>query len=251
MNSSYKAIPTTGKPAALGPGRANAWLDLLQGVSGAVLVAFMWVHMFLVSSILLGKDAMYTVTRMLEGEFLFGRPYPALVSAVAVGVLAIFLVHALVAIWKLPGSYRQYRVFWHHSRGLRHTDTTLWLVQVVTGLVLMFTATIHLYDMIMHPDMIGPHASSARVYGGTWLLDLVLMFAVEVHAGVGIYRLILKWDLFGLTRRRQLLRRVVAAIVLFYLVLGSFTFAAYLRIGAEPAVQAGERYVPSWQQGTH
>ena len=151
---------------------AQKGLDLVQGASGAVLVLFMWVHMFLVSSILLGKDAMYTVTRMLEGEFLFGRAYPALVSAVAVAVLAIFLVHALVAIWKLPGSYRQYRVFWRHSRGLRHTDTSLWLVQVVTGLVLMFTATIHLYDMIMHPSMIGPHASSARVYAGTWPLDL-------------------------------------------------------------------------------
>ncbi len=246
--TTYKAVPTAGKPIALGPDRAPAWLDLLQGVSGGVLVLFMWVHMFLVSSILLGKDAMYNVTRMLEGEFLFGRPYPALVSAVAITVLLIFLVHALVAIWKLPGSYRQYRLFWRHSRGLRHADTSLWLVQVVTGLVLMFTATIHLYEMIMHPSMIGPHASSARVYGGTWLLDLVLMFAVELHAGVGIYRLIIKWDLFGLTRRRVALRRVVTGIVLFYLVLGTATFSAYLKIGAEPAVQAGERYIPSWQR---
>lgn len=246
--TTFKAVPTAGAPNALGPGRAQAWLDLLQGASGAVLVLFMWVHMFLVSSILLGKDAMYTVTRMLEGEFIFGRAYPALVSGVAVAVLAIFLLHALVAIWKLPGSYRQYSLFWRHSRSLRHGDTTLWLVQVVTGLVLMFTATIHLYDMIMHPDMIGPHASAARVYGGTWLLDLVLMFAVEVHAGVGIYRLIIKWDLFGLTRRRLALRRVVTGIVLFYLVLGSLTFSTYMKIGAEPAVQAGERYVPSWQR---
>ncbi len=226
--------------------RGTAWLDLAQGVSGLVLVLFMWVHMFLVSSILLGKDAMYTVTRALEGEFIFGRPYPALVSAVAVAVLAVFLVHALVAIWKLPGSYREYRVFWRHSRGLGHGDTTLWLVQVVTGLVLMFTATIHLYEMIMHPSNIGPHASAARVVsGGMWLLDLVLMFAVEVHAGIGIYRLILKWDLFGLTRRRLLLRRVVTGIVLFYLVLGIATFSAYVKIGREPAVQAGERYIPT------
>jgi fumarate reductase subunit C len=226
--------------------RGTAWLDLAQGASGLVLVLFMWVHMFLVSSILLGKDAMYTVTKALEGEFIFGRPYPALVSAVAIAVLAVFLLHALVAIWKLPGSYREYRVFWRHSRGLAHGDTTLWLVQVVTGLVLMFTATIHLYEMIMHPADIGPHASAARVVsGGMWLLDLVLMFAVEVHAGIGIYRLIIKWDLFGLTRRRVLLRRVVTGIVLFYLVLGVATFSAYVKIGQEPAVQAGERYVPA------
>ena len=104
--------------------RGTAWLDLAQGASGLVLVLFMWVHMFLVSSILLGKDAMYTVTRALEGEFIFGQPYPILVSAVASAVLAIFLLHALVAMWKLPGSYREYRVFWRHRRGLAHSDTT-------------------------------------------------------------------------------------------------------------------------------
>ena len=54
--------------------RVPAWLDLLQGLSGLLLVVFMWAHMFFVSSILLGMDTMYTVTRMFEGEFLFGKP---------------------------------------------------------------------------------------------------------------------------------------------------------------------------------
>lgn len=232
-----------------GSGRGIAWLDLVQGASGGVLVLFMWVHMFLVSSILLGKDAMFTVTRILEGEPLFGRAYPALVSAVAVTILAIFLVHAFVALWKMPAGYRQYRQMWRHTRGLRHTDTSLWLVQVATGLVLMFTATIHLYEMIMHPADIGPHASAARVVGGAWLLDLVLMFAVEVHAGIGIYRLILKWDLFGLTRRRQMLRRVVTAIVGFYLLLGVATFSAYVKIGLQDDVS--ERYRPGQERPGH
>jgi fumarate reductase subunit C len=234
--------------------RWPARLDIIQGASGLVLVLFMWTHMFLVSSILLGKDAMYVVTRFLEGEYIFGRAYPALVSGIAATILVIFLVHALVAMWKLPGSYREYRLFWQHARGFRHGDTTLWLVQVVTGLVLMFTATIHIYEMMMHPADIGPYASSDRaVTGQMWLLDLVLMFAVELHAGVGIYRLILKWDLFGSThslRRRIITRRLVTGIVIFYLTLGTATFAAYVKIGLEHRPYAGERYVPSWQQET-
>ena len=150
---------------------------------------------------------------------------------------------------RIPASYRQYRVFWRHSRAMQHTDTSLWLIQVITGLVLMFTATIHLYEMIMHPGAIGPHQSAARVVsGGTWLLDLVLMLAVEVHAGIGIYRLILKWDLCGLTRHRALLRKIVTGIVAFYLVLGAATFAAYVKIGNEAEVRAGQPYVPAWQR---
>jgi len=70
-------------PSQRGYGRWPAWWDMAQGASGLVLVLFMWMHMFMVSSILLGKDAMYFVARMFEGEPLFGKPYPFLVSGFA------------------------------------------------------------------------------------------------------------------------------------------------------------------------
>ena len=50
-----------------GPARA----DILQSLTGLLLVLFVWGHMFFESSILLGKDAMYWVTRMFEGEHAF------------------------------------------------------------------------------------------------------------------------------------------------------------------------------------
>jgi fumarate reductase subunit C len=235
--------------SAIGVPPYHARLDLLQGVSGLLLVMFMWGHMFMVSSILLGKDAMFTVTRFFEGEFFFGRPYPLLVSVVASGVLVIFLLHAVVAMWKMPGNYRDYRVFWQHSQSFRHVDTGAWLVQVITGLLLMFLASIHLYEMIMHPGNIGPYASADRIVsGGMWLLDLILIFAVEIHGGVGLYRLFMKWDLLGSTRsanRRLWTGRIITGIVAFYLALGLLTFAAYLKIGLEHRTSVGERYLPA------
>jgi fumarate reductase subunit C len=228
--------------------RWPARLDLIQGASGLLLVVFLWVHMFLVSSILLGEDAMYLVSKALEGEFLFGRPYPILVSLVAGAVLVIFAIHALVAMWKLPGSYREYGRFWQHMRSLRHRETTLWLVQVVSGLVLMLLASIHLYEMLMHPSEIGPYASADRVVSGQmWLLDLVLIFAAEIHGGVGLYRLILKWNWFNSTLHRRGVRWLIGGIVGFYLLLGLLTFSAYVKIGLEHRPYAGERYQPSWQ----
>jgi fumarate reductase subunit C len=124
----------------------------------------------------------------------------------------------------------------------------LWMVQVVSGLVLMLLASIHLYEMLMHPADIGPYASADRVVSGQmWLLDLVLIFAAEVHGGVGLYRLILKWDWFNSTGHRQRLRWIIGALVGFYLLLGLFTFAAYVKIGLEHRPDAGQRYVPSWE----
>ena len=174
--------------------RWPAWLDIIQGVTGLALVLFMWVHMLMVSSILLGKDAFYVVARMFEGQYIFGRPYPLLVSLIVAFIFVLFAVHALAAIRHMPNSYREYRSFWQHSRSLRHADTTLWLLQVITGLLMMFFASVHLYGMFTHPGEIGPYASADRVVTGVmWPLYLLLLFAVELHAGIGIYRLALKW----------------------------------------------------------
>jgi hypothetical protein len=62
----------------------------------------MWVHMAFVSSILLGKDAMWTVTKFFEGYFFFGRSYPWIVSIAVATVIALVVLHALLAVRKFP-----------------------------------------------------------------------------------------------------------------------------------------------------
>lgn len=229
--------------------RGPARLDLVQGATGLLLVAFMWVHMGLVSSILISKDAMHAVTRAMEGEFLFGRPVPLLVSAAALAVAMLVLVHALAALRRMPASYREYRAFMTHAGLLRHADTWLWLVQVLTGIILMFVIGVHLHEMIMHPSDIGPYASADRaVSGAMWPLDLLMLYAVEIHAGIGLYRLILKWGWFGGAdprRMRRRLRVLISLIVVFFLALGTLSLAAYVKIGLEHRERAGERYVPT------
>jgi fumarate reductase subunit C len=233
-----------------GTGQA-AWVDVVQGASGLVLVLFMWVHMLLVSSILLGKDAMYFVARLFEGEPLFGKPYPALVSVIAALVLLVFIVHAMAAIRRMPSSYREYRRFRVHAAMLRHPDTSLWLMQVVTGFLLMLFAAAHLYQMLLHPADIGPYASADRVWSGRWWpFYLVMLFAVELHGGIGIYRLAIKWGWFADRHGRmprQRLRRIKWALTGFFLALGLATLAAYMKLGYEHRAAVGERYTPSYR----
>jgi fumarate reductase subunit C len=241
MDSSHIKSPAT---ASRGP----AWLDLIQGFTGLLLVLFMWAHMFFVSSILLGTDAMYAVARMFEGEFIFGKPYPLLVTGAAAGVFVLFVAHAVVAIRKIPSSYREYRSVLRHASVFRHADTNLWLVQVVTGLLLMFLGFAHLYQMMAHPADIGPYASADRVWSGHWWpLYLFLLVMVEVHGGIGLYRLALKWGWVKTTSgsaARTRLRRVKWGITSFFLILGVLTLAAYMKLGYEHRHAVGERYVP-------
>jgi fumarate reductase subunit C len=170
------------------------------------------------------------------------------VSLVALAIFALFVLHTMLALRKIPQGYRQWRAWWRHMRGMRHEETTLWLLQVITGLVLMFFVTAHLLEVFLHPGDIGPHASAARIAGGGWVLGLILLFAVEVHGGIGLYRLIVKWGWFGFVdsaQRRLRLRRFVYGLVAFFLILGLTTQLAYLRIANSPEVRAGERFTPA------
>lgn len=226
-----------------------AWLDFLQSSSGLFLALFMWAHMAFVSSILISKDAMYAVTRFFEGEYFFARPYPALVSFIIALVFLIFIAHAALALRKFPSSYRQYRVFLAHRKRMQHNDTSLWLVQVITGFAMLFLGSAHLYTMLTHSAAIGPFASADRVWGGgTWLLDLLLLLAVEFHGSIGLYRLTVKWgwlDGSDPCRNRIRLKRFMWGLIGFLILLGMLSLTAYMRIGFDHAESAGERYSPT------
>jgi fumarate reductase subunit C len=221
-------------------------------VTGLVLALFMWGHMFFVSSILVGSDAMWTITKLFEGYFFFGTSYPWIVSMVAAVVIALVVTHAMLAVRKFPVSYRQFKTFRGHMRMIHHEDTTLWFWQVFTGFALFFLASVHLYIMLTRPDRIGPFESSDRVWSEhLWPLYILLLLAVELHGGIGLYRLAVKWGWFtgsdaNATRHR--LKMLKWAITVFFLVLGFATLAAYIKIGIEHQGHYGERYVPSHLQ---
>jgi fumarate reductase subunit C len=104
--------------------------------------------------------------------------------------------------------------------------------------------------MLMHPDAIGPFGSGNRFWSGSWWpLYLVLLFAVELHAGIGLYRLAVKWgwlqgDDPNVGRAR--LKRLKWVLTIFFLALGLATFAAYMKIGREIEGNPGAVYVPAW-----
>ena len=232
--------------------RRSTWparMDLAQSLTGLVLVLFMWGHMFFVSSILLGKEAMWTITKLFEGYFFFGRSYPGIVSFVVAGVIALVAVHAFLALRKFPANYAQYATFRGHMRVMQHSDTSLWWWQVLTGFALFFLASAHLYVMLSNPGRIGPYESADRVWSDTyWPLYVFLLLAVEMHAGIGLYRLAVKWGVASgpdanATRKR--LKTVKWLITAFFLALGFTTLAAYMKIGAEHASQYGQPYKPA------
>ena len=74
--------PTVGRSRAHSP--IPARLDLVQSLTGLALALFMWTHLILVSSILLGKDAMLFVTQM--------RPYRSMWKREEISICNVFRV---------------------------------------------------------------------------------------------------------------------------------------------------------------
>ena len=129
--------------------------------------------MLFVSSILLGKDVMYAVTKFFEGYYFFGKTYPVLVALIVAFVFAMFILHAVLAMRKFPGNWREYRAFMRHKKQLAHSDTSEWFVQVYTGFAMFFLGSVHLYLMLTHSGrdrsvcLRGPGVESVAVAAGS------------------------------------------------------------------------------------
>ncbi len=228
-----------------------ARLDFIQSVTGVILALFISGHILFESSILISHNAMYIMTQFFEGFYFFGEKYPVIISLLASTVFLIIVVHAVIALRKFPANYKQYKSMKDHMVRMNHHDTSLWAIQVITGFAMFFLASIHLYTMISQPEMIGPYASSERmVIDMMWPLYMLLLFAVVIHAGIGVYRLILKWGLFEadqqkfMKQRRALLRMIMYFVVTLYLTVGLLSLFRYMSIGYEHDFKDGERYHP-------
>jgi len=236
----------TGKDRLGKKSKIPAKLDFLQSATGLVLALFISFHILFESSILIGKDAMYKLTKMFEGEPFIEGGEPLIISALAFVIFVIFILHAFIAMRKFPSSYKEYQRYRAHSKLLKHSDTNLWFIQISSGFVMFFLGSIHLYTMMTQPANIGPFASADRIYSDVaWPMYLMLLVSVILHAGVGVYRLIIKWGwLDGENPRANRIRskKITQAAIVIYLVLGLVSLGTYIKIGYDHKDDYGSRY---------
>jgi len=229
--------------------RNPAKLDYFQSATGLFLGLFMWGHMLLVSSILISKEFMYNVTKILEASFIWQNGNPLVVTIVAGFIFIVFIAHAAMGLRKLPANYKQYKVMKNHASYINHADTKRWFYQAYTGFAMFFLGSIHIYIMMTNSDNIGPYASADRVWSEwMWPLYILLLLAVEIHGTIGLYRLCVKWGWFDgkdPQRNRKRLQKIKTILTWFFLILGFTTLFAYMKIGYDHRNNVGERYVPN------
>lgn len=207
--------------------RSQLIYELISGASGAVLALFMWGHMLLVGSILLGNRGFDWMALQLE-HYYIAQP-------TVLAIFAIFIVHAVFASRKIPAKLRERQQVIALSKDLHrswepHIDSLLWIWQVRTGMVILVLGSFHIIllgvDVFtpLYGDHVGIESETtlARVAAGLWLPYAVLLLCVEFHASVGLYRLAIKWGA-GQTLSRRTLSYIERILFWLILVFGTVT----------------------------
>lgn len=216
----------------------NEWIS---GLTGAFLALFICGHLILESSILLGNDAYQWTVHLLEVTLPIAKP-------ILIFVTIVFFIHFVWASRKIPGKLEDRKrmmelgkkikgskKLWNQDKKLetslpRHSETSLWIWQVRTGMIVLATGAFHLILVAWNiftnmgvsgqPPGLSADVSTARVDSGLWFLYAVLMLAVVAHMAIGVYRLLVKW--FADTWLVRKYSRVIFYFLFwFYMVLGA------------------------------
>ncbi len=185
--------------ARVEPVRTEAYLDFFQMLTGVGLVAFMWCHMILVASVNLdlgGGRVMNAIAHFFEVTYMvqIGGPMIALTM----------LAHFVLAARKLPFRAREQKAMWRHTVNFNHTDTWLWIIQAVTAFIILIMGCIHMWTVLTNLPITAAK-SAARIQGGWWLaFYIVLLPMIELHVGIGIYRIGVKWGFIKRSNRKAL-----------------------------------------------
>lgn len=227
--------------------RASKWpayVDVAQSVTGLILGLFLFCHMAFTSSIQVGKDLFWNLIQVSGGTPIFGHEQIWL-HFLFVGIITLcVIIHALCALRRFPTSYKQYRDIRAHVTLVHHTDSTLWLIQLVTAVVLTGMVFAHLTPMLTAPSEIDPNLSSVHTYHNGLIWTLVFLVATELHGMIGLYRLGVKWDV--IKGRAHGFRKVMLVVALLMMACGAMTAYTYWSNGKELVEngQSAVRYVP-------
>jgi len=183
--------------------------------------------MILVSSVLLGENAeghyyMNTLAEFFEATYMAQVGGPIIFLAM--------IIHFVMAARKMPWHAKDREAYTKQARMLKHSETWMWMVQVVTAIVVLVLGSIHVWEVLTTLP-ISAEASAARVQGAGgfpfWLvLYAVLLPMVELHVGIGFFRLGVKWG-FIKRKGRKWFSGLEKLLLLFFVGIGAVTLYTF------------------------
>lgn len=203
-------------------GKSGKWdgvMDWLQMLSGASLILFMWCHMLLVSSVVISPAVMNSIAHFFEatGMAQVGGPL----------IFLVFLTHFVLAARKIPFRFDGQKTVWQHAKMMRHGDTWMWVVQIVSAMIILIMGSIHIW-VVLTDLPITAVKSAARIQTGFWaVFYLILLPLAELHVGIGFYRIAVKWG-FVKDKDRAKFKRGENLLTMMFIAIGLITLVRFM-----------------------
>lgn len=213
------SIPSIATHKPLTSCKCSAYMDWLQMLTGISLVLFMWAHLCLVSSVIIGPGIMNAIAHFFEvtGMAQIGGPL----------IGAMFLFHFVLAARKIPFASKEQGLMLANAKRMHHGDTWLWVVQAVTAMIVLIMGSIHMW-VVLTDLPITAAKSAARIQGGWWFVFyLILLPMVELHVGIGFYRIAVKWG-FLKSEGRGLFQKKKTIMTLVFIGIGVLTLLRFM-----------------------
>lgn len=207
------------RPQTLTTIKMDLIMEVCELATGLLLVGFLWTHMLFVSTILLGVDFFNSLAWFLDVSYL------AYVAAPAVPVL--ILAHMFFAARKVPIRVREQRIAWSFARGMRSYEIWTWIFQIITGVAILALASVHIWIVVAGYPIQADKSADRIVQSPFFIFYIWLLILGEFHAGVGLYRQIVKWGWFN----RHFAYMVVKIIGAVMVGLGAAALIIFGRLG--------------------
>ena len=201
--------------------RCSAYMDWLQMLTGACLIVFMLMHLLFVGSVLISPALMNGLSNIFEwtGMAQIGGPV----------IFFLLLLHFVLAARKIPFASKQQDIMLGHARRMHHLDTWLWVIQAISGMVILVMGLIHLWTVLTDLPITAEKNAMRLQDSRAWIcFYAVFIPMVWLHTGIGFYRIMVKWGIVGIDGRPGLRKKdalvVAAAMIIGFMTLGRFAF---------------------------
>ncbi|MBO8138593.1 MAG: succinate dehydrogenase [Desulfotomaculum sp.] len=198
--------------------KSDLYYDLIELFSGLFLAGFLGMHLIFESSIIAGKKVFNNLSQTLDENYLA-------LAGISL-VVVVFFIHFLTAGRRIPTRCKEQKIIWHHTGRLRHLNTWAWVLQIITGIIILILGSIHMW-VVVTDRPIKAETSALRIQSGYLWFYVILLLLSVVHAGIGIYRQFIKWGWFP----RKPLGYVIGFISIFFILLGFTALFTFLRAG--------------------
>ncbi len=214
LSSGSNALPKSSKK-----------LEFYQVATGILLTCFIFGHLLLVSSILLGVNFFNALAYFLEVTYIELLILPI--------ILLIMFTHFIVAARKFPFRQGELVAMYKHSKSMKHAATWAWSIQAITAIALLALASTHIFQVLLDLPITAEKSAARMQADGATLFYSALLFCSWLHVGIGIFRLGVKYG-YITAENRSCCAKKLAIVIALCIFLGFLAEIMYNSIDLEP-----------------